>query len=88
MDRYTFMNWPEWWNWELEFTPHVEKRMLQRDFSEIDLRTMLDTAKSYMPDIIEGRWIIDTNHRNRNWQVIVEPDPIESLLVVIAAYST
>jgi hypothetical protein len=31
-------NWPEWWEWELELTAHLEKRMLDRDFNEIDLR--------------------------------------------------
>ena len=35
---------PEWWEWDLEITPHVEKRMEQRDFTEIDLRRMLDSA--------------------------------------------
>ena len=80
------MQWPEWWEWELELSPHVEKRMVDRDFTEVDLRTMLETAVSYRTDTVEGRWLIDTQHRRRSWHVIVEPDPIELLLVVITAY--
>ena len=67
------------------FVP-LEKRMVDRDFTEVDLRTMLENAESYRADIVEGRWLIDTWHRRHSWHVIVEPDPIESLLVVITAY--
>lgn len=44
--------WPEWWNWELEFTPHLEKRMSDREFGEIDLRIMLENASDYTRDIV------------------------------------
>ena len=39
--RVTF---PEWWDWELELTPHVEKRMEDRTFTEVD-RTALSAAE-------------------------------------------
>ena len=80
------MNWPVWWDWELEFSSHLEKRMLQRDFTEIDLRTMLDRATGYHADFVEGRWIIETHHRHHAWAVVVEPDYLERLVVVITAY--
>jgi hypothetical protein len=32
---------PEWWNWELELTPHSEERLEERGLTEVDLRTML-----------------------------------------------
>lgn len=80
------MNRPVWWDWELELSFHLEKRMLQRDFTEIDLRTMLDRATGYHPDLVEGRWSIATIHRYHPWEVIVEPDFLERLLVVITAY--
>lgn len=66
--------WPDWWEWELEFTPHLEKRMTERNFNEIDLRNMLEKAKEYGPDVVEGRWVITTKLRKRRWEVIVEPD--------------
>ncbi len=80
------MKWPNWWEWELEITPHLEKRMGDRDFTEIDLREMLQRAQRYRADVEEGRWVIETRHRRRRWEVIVEPDPEERLLVVITAY--
>ena len=33
-------DWPAWWDWELELTAHVLKRMVDRRFSEVDLRSM------------------------------------------------
>ena len=78
--------WPEWWAWELELSPHLFKRMLDRSFSELDLRTMLEHSRGYRPDIVEGRWVIVTSHRRRTWEVIVEPDFNARRLVVITAY--
>ena len=78
--------WPPWWEWELEFSAHLLKRMEDRSFSEVDVRRMLERAKSYRPDIVEGRWIIEALHRRRSWDVIVEPDAAAKLLVVITAY--
>jgi hypothetical protein len=34
--------WPGWWDWELELSPHLLKRMTDRRFTEIDLRRMLN----------------------------------------------
>lgn len=78
--------WPDWWDWELELTAHLEKRMLDRDFNEVDLRTMLQKATGYQRDVVEGRWVIQTKHQRRKWEVIVEPDADEELLVVVTAY--
>ncbi len=54
------MNWPDWWNWELEITPHVEKRMEQRDFTEIALREMLNRARGLRPDEYHGRFVVES----------------------------
>ncbi len=78
--------WPEWWDWELEFGPHIEKRMSDRDFSEIDLRAMLERANGFYPSAAERRWVIKTRHKRKSWEVIVEPDLEEQLLVVVTAY--
>jgi hypothetical protein len=59
------MEWPEWWEWELEISPHMEKRMRDRDFTEVDLREMLERAHGYGPDVVEGRWVIKTRHRRQ-----------------------
>jgi hypothetical protein len=57
------MDWPEWWTWELEFTPHLEERMEDRDFNEVDLREMLQRGSAYRADAVEGRWVVETRHR-------------------------
>jgi hypothetical protein len=47
---------------------------------------MLDRATGYQPDLIEGRWVIATHHHQHAWEVIVEPDLLEQILVIITAY--
>jgi len=60
--------------------------MEDRRFSEIDLRRMLERAVGYREDVVEDRWVIETRHRGRPWEVIVEPDRERLLLVVVTAY--
>ena len=49
------MNWPSWWDWDLGFTPHLEMRMVERGFSEVELRAMFDAASKCVP----GRQIVN-----------------------------
>ena len=60
--------------------------MEDRRFTEVDLRRMLEKAVDLRRDIVEGRWIIRTRHQRRHWEVVVEPDFAERLLIVITAY--
>lgn len=60
--------------------------MDDRSFTEIELREMMQAAEGYREDIVEGRWIIETRHKRRRWEVIVEPDPAVELLVVVTPY--
>jgi hypothetical protein len=78
--------WPEWWDWELELSPHLLKRMGDRRFTEVDLRRMLERATGHREDVVEGRWVIETRHTRRAWEVVVEPDRERRLLVVVTAY--
>ena len=80
------MDWPDWWSWELELTPHLMKRMVDRQFSEVDLRVMLDAATGFQENHEEGRFVIDTRHEDRKWAVIVEPDSLDEVLIVVTAY--
>ena len=50
---------PEWWNWELSFTAHVELRMEQRGVTEVDVRAMLERATEYELSVVEGRFMIN-----------------------------
>jgi len=78
--------WPDWRHWELELTPHLIKRMEDRECNEFDLRRMLQHARAYRPNIVEGRWVIEARRQGQPWEIIVEPDEREQLLVVITAY--
>lgn len=78
--------WPGWWEWDLELSPHLLKRMEDRRFTEIDLRAMLGRATVLEREALPGRWLVTTRHRGRGWSVIVEPDPILEVIVVVTAY--
>ena len=60
--------------------------MQDRDFTELDLRAMLEVAAGYRRDVAPGRWIIETKRDRDRWEVIVEPDESLQLLVVVTAY--
>jgi hypothetical protein len=77
---------PQWWEWELELSPHLLNRMEDRGFNEVDLRTMLKQASILRPGIMEGRWVVETRHAGRRWEAIVEPDEEMALLVVVTAF--
>jgi hypothetical protein len=80
------MHWPDWWSWEIELTPHLLKRMVDRRFNEVDLRLMLDAAIGFRDNHEEGRFVIETTHEGRRWVVIVEPSPDDEVLIVVTAY--
>ena len=67
-------------------SPHLGKRMVDRRFTEVDLRRMLDRAHHHKLDVVPDRWVIETRHRRQKWEIIVEPDPVARVLVVVTAY--
>ncbi|MCH7547532.1 MAG: DUF4258 domain-containing protein [Planctomycetes bacterium] len=78
--------WPDWWNFEIILSPHVIERMLDRDFSEVELRAMLEDAEGYRPSVMHGRYLITTHLADAPWEVVVEPDHLESALTLVTAY--
>jgi hypothetical protein len=80
------VDWPEWWLWEIESSPHLLKRMVDRGFSEADLRLMLEDAAGYHINHEPGRWVIETMHAGMHWEVVVEPDTTIRVLVIVTAY--
>ena len=79
-------NAPDWWSFELELSPHVEERMIDRGFTEVDLRMMIEAAKTIRPAATYGRWIVEAEHDGDSWEVIVEPDESDRVIVLITAY--
>jgi len=60
--------------------------MTDRSFNEVELRRMLEHARGYREDIVEGRWIIEVRRGRAAWEVIVEPERATESLVVVTAY--
>jgi hypothetical protein len=60
--------------------------MVDRRFTEVDLRAMLKRAADYHKDPVPGRFRVKTRHRRREWIVIVEPDAEFDLLVIVTAF--
>lgn len=77
---------PDWWDFDLELSPHVEDRMIDRDFSEADLRLMIEVANRMRSGGSAGRWVLETVHLAAAWEVVVEPDELDRVIVVITAY--
>jgi hypothetical protein len=80
------MERPAWWEWELAFTAHVESRMEERAFSELELRAMLDDAREFTQGARRGRWIVQTRYAGQPWTVVLEPDQDEQVIYVVTAY--
>ena len=76
---------PYWWDWDLGFVSHVEDRMEERGFSEVELRTMLDDATGIAQSRRPGRWVVSTRLAGKAW--VVEPDMEEQITYVVTAYS-
>jgi hypothetical protein len=60
--------------------------MIDRSFNETDLREMLERAVSYAADVVTGRFIVQTTHRMRAWEVVVEPQRGARILIAVTAY--
>lgn len=77
---------PDWWEFELELSPHVLDRMIDRGFTEADLRLMVEVTDEIRPGSSSGRWILGTLFQRSRWEVVVEPDERDRVIVVITAY--
>jgi hypothetical protein len=60
--------------------------MIDRGFTETDLRAMMEAAVGLRRGAEPGRWLVEASHESRLWHVIVEPDTIDKLVVVITAF--
>jgi len=77
---------PKWWTWPLELTPHVEERMEERGLTEIDLRMMLVSPSSLVADHVPGRWVARCRRGTERWEVILEPDEDDEVVVVVTTF--
>jgi hypothetical protein len=80
------MEWPDWWEWELEFSSHCLKRMQERGFNEAELRALLADAEELVEQI-HGTFVVVSMQVDKRWEIIVAPDLEKRRIVVISAYS-
>ena len=45
-----------------------------------------ERATGFRPDVVDDRFVLETRFRGGPWEVVVEPDELEHLLVVVMAY--
>ena len=62
------------------------KRMKERDCTEIEVRRMMEHATNYYRSKEEGRWVIETRFRRKPWEVVVEPNAEKERLDVVTVY--
>ncbi len=60
--------------------------MLDRRFNEAELRLMLEDASGYHEGNEQGRWVVETKHGGRVWEIIVEPVFEGMIVVIVTAY--
>jgi hypothetical protein len=48
---------------------------------------MLERARGYRRDVVDGRWVVRTSQRRTRWEIVVEPDEDQERLVVVTAYA-
>jgi hypothetical protein len=78
--------WPDWWEWDLRLTRHLEVRMDQRGLNEVGLREIMEAATGFSPAVEEGRIAVFGHRRGRLWKIIVEPDRDARALVVVTVF--
>jgi hypothetical protein len=47
---------------------------------------MIESYTELQSDHVAGRWVIITRYESKQWNVIVEPDFVDEVVVVITAY--
>jgi hypothetical protein len=47
---------------------------------------MLEDARTYRPDVVEGRFVVETEHKRSPWKSLSNPDEMDHLLVILTAY--
>jgi hypothetical protein len=47
---------------------------------------MMEVANGLRPSESIGRWNVETSHLGDQWEIVVEPDVLDRVIVVITAY--
>ncbi len=47
---------------------------------------MLESPQNIRGALYEGRFVIETEHEGDDWEIVVEPDELDQVLVVVTVY--
>lgn len=78
--------WPAWWDFDLMLSPHALQRMDERGLGEVELRTLIHDAQDYRPSCVPGRFLVASSAGGVHWEIVVEPDEFEGVLIVVTVY--
>jgi len=80
-------DWPPWWNWEIDLWTHLEEKMEERGFTEVDLRRMLEYAAEYRRvERVVGSSQLGIGGGTGKSLINVQPEPDREILGVVTAY--
>jgi len=61
--------------------------MPARGFSEVDIRSMIESPIEIVRDTCPGRYLARCLWHGRRWDVILEPDDVSNTVIIVTAYA-
>ncbi|MEO0588300.1 MAG: hypothetical protein AAF078_11755 [Planctomycetota bacterium] len=77
--------WPQWWQWDLSLSPRLSESLDDLGVSEPDVLTMLELADRFRPARVAGRYVVEAEHADTDWDVTIEPDTARGQVTIISA---
>lgn len=78
--------WPFWWGFQVVFSSHARRRMLQRGLHEVQARQMLEGAHGLRPQADGGTWCVLAMEGKQAWMFVIKPNLTERRIEIITLY--
>lgn len=76
-------HWPVWWRFEFELSNRLIDQLGDIGLSDVDVLTMLEMSDAYRESLVEGRYVVESEHLGDEWDITVEPDTVRSVTTVV-----
>ncbi|MEM1209078.1 MAG: hypothetical protein AAF586_10440 [Planctomycetota bacterium] len=76
-------DWPVWWQWDIVLSNRLLDQLDGLGLTDVDVRTMLELADAYREARVEGRYVVEAEHRGDEWDVTIEPDQTRGVITVV-----
>ncbi|MEM6332889.1 MAG: hypothetical protein AAF823_06065 [Planctomycetota bacterium] len=77
--------WPAWWQWDLSLSPRMAESLSDLGVTEPDVLTMLELADRFRPARVAGRYVVEAEHADTDWDITIEPDRERNTLTIVSA---